>query len=52
MRPEPLTAGLAADARNLSGTLESRLGGAGTLCFIVEQNTPQIFVQVEKIEFT
>jgi hypothetical protein len=52
MRPTPLTAGFAADERNLSGTLESRVGGAGTLWFIVEQNTPQIFAQVEKIEFT
>jgi hypothetical protein len=52
MRPAPLTAGLAADERNLSGTIESRVGGAGTFWLIVEQNTPLIFAQVEKMEFT
>jgi hypothetical protein len=38
--------------RKLAGSLESRVGGAGTFLPIIEQNTPQIFAQFEKMEFT
>jgi hypothetical protein len=52
MRPASPAAAIAACAFNLAGTFESRVGGTGTFCLIIEQNTPQIFAQVEKIEFT
>jgi hypothetical protein len=52
MRPASPAAVIAACAFNLAGTFESRVGGTGTFCLIIEQNTPQIFAQVEKIEFT
>jgi hypothetical protein len=42
-------AGIAARALNLTGSLESRVGGAGMFLSIIEQNTPQIFAQIEKI---
>jgi hypothetical protein len=45
-------AAFAAYGLNLAGTLESAVRGAGTFFLIIEQNMPQIFVQVEKIEFT
>jgi hypothetical protein len=52
MRPASPAATTAACALNLAGTFESRVGGIGMFCLIVEQNTPQIFPQVEKISFT
>jgi hypothetical protein len=52
MRPASPAAGIAADARNLAGSLESRVGDAGTILSIIEQNTLQIFAQFEKIKFT
>jgi hypothetical protein len=45
-------AGIAASARTVAGSLESRVGGSGTFLPIIEQNTRQIFEQVDKIEFT
>jgi hypothetical protein len=45
------TAGIAV-CGNLAGRLESRVGGVGTFLSIIEPNTLQIFVQIEKIEFT
>jgi hypothetical protein len=42
-------ADLAARALNLAGSLESRVGGAQTFLSIIEQNTPQIIAQIEKI---
>jgi hypothetical protein len=52
MKPASPAAGIAACALNLAASLESRVGGAGTFLSIIEQNTPQIFVQMEKIKFT
>jgi hypothetical protein len=49
MEPASPAAGIAACRLNLAGTLESRVGGAGTFFLIIEQNTPQIFAQFEKI---
>jgi hypothetical protein len=43
---------IAACEPNLAGTIESRVGDAGTIFLIVEQNTLQIFVQFENLEFT
>jgi hypothetical protein len=52
MRPASPAAAIAACGLNLAGTFESRVGGTGMFCLIIEQNTPQIFAQVEKISFT
>jgi hypothetical protein len=52
MRPASPAAGIAACALNLAGSLEGRVGGAGTFFRIIEENTPQIFVQLEKMEFS
>ena len=43
---------VAAHARNLAGSVESDVREARTFFPIIEQNTPQIFAQFEKIEFT
>jgi hypothetical protein len=48
MRPAS-PAGIAARARNIAGRLESRVGDAGTILPIIEQNKPQIFEQFKKI---
>ena len=42
----------AADAGTIAGTLESRVGCTRAFFRIVEENTLQIFVQFEKIQFT
>jgi len=52
MKPASPAAGIAACALTLAGSFESRVGGAGTFLSIIEQNTPQIFAQMEKIKFT
>jgi hypothetical protein len=52
MTPASPAASIAARERNLAGSLESRVGDAGTFLPIIEQNTPQIFDQIDKIEFT
>jgi hypothetical protein len=49
MEPASPAALVAARTFNLAGSLESRVGGTGTFLFIIEQNTPQIFAQMEKI---
>jgi hypothetical protein len=51
MKPASPAAAIAACAFNLAGSIESRVGGAGTFFPIIDQNTPQIFVQFEKGEF-
>jgi hypothetical protein len=45
-------AAFAAYGTNLTGTVESAVGGAGTFFLIIEQNKLQIFAQVEIIQFT
>jgi hypothetical protein len=45
-------AGIAACAQTLAGSLERHVGGVGTFLRIIEQNNPQIFAQLEKIEFS
>jgi hypothetical protein len=45
-------ADIAACAVTVAGSFESRVGGMRTFWLIIEQNNPQIFAQVEKIEFT
>ncbi len=52
MRLASPTAAIAARAFNLAGSFESRVGGTGIFFLIIEDNTPQIFAQVEKMEFT
>jgi hypothetical protein len=52
MKPVSPTADIAAPTLNLTGSVENRVGDAGTFLPIVEQNTPQIFAQFEKIKFT
>jgi hypothetical protein len=46
------TAEVAAPPRNLARTAESGVREAPTFFPIVEENTPRIFAQFEKIEFT
>jgi hypothetical protein len=52
MKPASPAATTAAWARNLAGSVEGRVRDARTFFRIVEQNTPQIFLQLEKIEFS
>jgi hypothetical protein len=52
MRPASPAACLAAHARNLAGSFESDVREAGAFFPIIEQNTPKIFGQIDKIEFT
>ena len=52
MRPASLAACIPACTLTLAATLESRVGDAGTFLPIIEQNNPQIFAQLEKIQFT
>jgi hypothetical protein len=42
----------AACTPTLAASLENRVGGIGTFLPIIEQNNPQIFAQVEKLQFT
>jgi hypothetical protein len=51
MTPASPAAVIAAPGRNLAGSLEIRVGGAGTFLPIIDKNTPQIFDQFEKIQF-
>jgi len=44
--------GIAARTLNLACSLESGVRDAGTFLPIIEQNMPQIFGQIEKVEFT
>jgi hypothetical protein len=52
MSPESQATCVTARDSKLAGSLESRVGGLARLLSIVEQNTPQIFEQLDKIEFT
>ena len=49
IRPVSPAACIAAPVRNLTGSAESRVRATETFLLIVEKNTPQIFVELEKI---
>jgi len=49
MKPVSPAAQLAAYAGRLAGSLESGVRSDGSFLSIIEQNTPQIFAQLEKI---
>jgi hypothetical protein len=49
IRPVSPAAWVAARPRNLAGSIESRVRSTGTFLSIIDENTPQIFVQLEKI---
>jgi hypothetical protein len=52
MMPASPTAWLAARVETLAGGIENRVRGAGTFLRIIEENTPQIFLQFDKMQFT
>jgi hypothetical protein len=49
IRPVSPAAWVAARPRNLAGSIESRVRSTGTFLSIIDENTPQIFAQLEKI---
>jgi hypothetical protein len=49
MTPTSPAADIAARVVKLAGSFEGRVRSAATFLLIVEQNTPQIFAQLEKI---
>ena len=49
MRPASPAAYVAARAGKLAGSIEGGVRSLGTFLPIIEQNTPQIFEQLEKI---
>ncbi len=52
MRPAPPMACMAARRVKLAASLEKRVGDETEILPIIEQNTLQIFVKIEKMEFT
>jgi hypothetical protein len=52
MTPTSPAGSIAAPERNLAGSLEGHVGGVTTFLSIIEQNTLQIFGQIEIILFT
>jgi hypothetical protein len=52
IRPASLAAYAAAAVPNLAGGVESCVRGTGKFFSIIEQNMPQIFDQLDKVEFT
>jgi hypothetical protein len=49
MKPASPATDIAAYGEKLAGTVEGGVRSAGTFLCIIEQNTPQIFEQFEKI---
>jgi len=52
MTPTSPADSIAARGRNLAGSFEGHVGDAETFLSIIEQNTLQIFEQIEIILFT
>jgi hypothetical protein len=52
MEPLSPAAHIAARAGNLAGSIEGDVRSDRTILSIIEQNKPQIFEQLKKIEFT
>jgi hypothetical protein len=49
MKPASPATHIAAFAQKLAGSVEGGVRSAGMFLSIIEQNTPQIFAQLEKI---